>query len=55
MTPDQVMLVKLLTDLIFTATTTLSRIGKMSDEEVKAEIPKAEATTAQLMGELRQH
>lgn len=55
MTPDQILLVKLLTDLIFTTTTTLARVGKMTDEEVKAEIVTAEATTAQLMGELRQH
>lgn len=55
MTPDQVILLKLLTDLILTTTTTLAKIGGMTDEEVKAEIPKAEAMTAQLMGELRQH
>lgn len=55
MTPDQIMLVKLLTDLIFTTTTTLARVGKMTDEEVKAEIVKSEAQTQALMDEMRDH
>lgn len=53
MSPDVVLLIKLLTDIIISATATLQRINRMSNEEVRAAIREAEANTQTLLTRLK--
>ena len=52
---SEVMLIKWLTDMIITAGTSLSRVGQMSEEEIKALLPEAEAESRRLMDILEKH
>ena len=53
MTPDQLMLIQILTTLIITAGQSLQRVNEMDEEEVKAAIIETEATSEVLMARLR--
>jgi hypothetical protein len=52
MGPETVMLIKLLSDIIISATATLRRVHQMTEEETKAAIKEAEATTQSLLDKL---
>lgn len=52
MGPETVMLIKVLTDLIITASATLRKVHQMTEEETKAAIIEAEDTTARLLQKL---
>jgi len=49
MTAETIMLIKVLSDIIITASTTLAQVGEMSDEEVKANIVIAEKLSDDLL------
>lgn len=54
MGPETVMLIKLLTDVILTASATLRRVHQMTEEETRAAITEAEETTRTLLERLAQ-
>lgn len=55
MTPAELRLILLLTDIIITAGQSLQRVNEMSEEEVDAAIVEAEAASEALMARLRSH
>ena len=55
MSPDSILLIKILSDVAMTAMQTVQRVDQMTEEEVKAEILKAELTSRSLIGKVREH
>lgn len=55
LTTADVMLIKLLTDMIVQAVATLKQIGTMTEEQVKAAIPVAEQASKDLQEKLKAH
>uniref|UniRef100_A0A6M3MBQ3 Uncharacterized protein n=1 Tax=viral metagenome TaxID=1070528 RepID=A0A6M3MBQ3_9ZZZZ len=49
MDPGTIMLIKLLSDIIITATSTLKTVGDMTDEQVQQNIAIAEKTSDDLL------
>jgi hypothetical protein len=54
MSPELILLIKILTDTIVTASLTLSKIHHMSREQTIKEIEDAEANTIKLLNQLKQ-
>jgi hypothetical protein len=55
MSPQAMLLIKLLTDLAITILTNVKRVQDMTEEEVEAEIKKVQTTRDELMEKIRAH
>lgn len=55
MTPEAIMLIKILSDVAMTAMQTISRVNEMTEAEVKAAIKEAEQLSTKLTDAVRSH